>query len=465
MALIGQQPARLAPAPATPRQGCPPLALLLPPLQQSSSSIPTPPRSAIVRQRQSLTAAAAAARRSAGPTGSSSDGSGGSSGQPPPQASQLVAGKRAGEQQLALKAAAVQQDLAQMVSMQRRALQQRQQEAAFRRHQRRQQDGSETDEEGQGWADKRQQRRLPRDEQEGAPRRQLHEVRQNGLSGEHSSTLARRRRRQQGLPARSRAGPGSAVHFMSVDQDSMNAAISHTFPVAGSAAAVGAPPGGRRLSASESAAAGSQQMSSEGSTSSTNSSSSSSNEVGSVKAEPRWRKQQEQEQRWQRQEQQRLRKQRQGKEGEAPAWPPSLPPNVINVMVVSAALINSENEVLLSKRVKGNVNFRGLYEFPGGKVEPGEVPQYALQRELHEELGVEVSCLFAMHVLASRVAHFSAACPSGRSALLHSSALQLQRELVRSWCPGGGACAAGAHLCVAPLPLLAPQLSGPAVCC
>lgn len=44
----------------------------------------------------------------------------------------------------------------------------------------------------------------------------------------------------------------------------------------------------------------------------------------------------------------------------------------------------------MSKRTKGNIKFRGLYEFPGGKVEPGEIPQFALQRELWEELGVEV---------------------------------------------------------------------------
>nr|WP_305888987.1 (deoxy)nucleoside triphosphate pyrophosphohydrolase [Parvularcula maris] len=64
-------------------------------------------------------------------------------------------------------------------------------------------------------------------------------------------------------------------------------------------------------------------------------------------------------------------------------------------MIVSAcALIDRAGQVLLSKRPEGRAH-AGLWEFPGGKAEPGEEPRTALIRELGEELGIstEESCL------------------------------------------------------------------------
>lgn len=59
------------------------------------------------------------------------------------------------------------------------------------------------------------------------------------------------------------------------------------------------------------------------------------------------------------------------------------------VLVVAAALINEEGEILLAQRPEGKA-MEGLWEFPGGKIEPGETPELALKRELKEELGVEI---------------------------------------------------------------------------
>jgi len=73
------------------------------------------------------------------------------------------------------------------------------------------------------------------------------------------------------------------------------------------------------------------------------------------------------------------------------------------VLVVAAALVDCDNRVLLAERPAGK-NLAGLWEFPGGKVEPGERPEDALIRELDEELGIAVkaACLapltFASHV-------------------------------------------------------------------
>ncbi|HPD93892.1 MAG: (deoxy)nucleoside triphosphate pyrophosphohydrolase [Rhodobacter sp.] len=72
------------------------------------------------------------------------------------------------------------------------------------------------------------------------------------------------------------------------------------------------------------------------------------------------------------------------------------------VLVSAVALIDADGRVLLAQRPPGK-SLAGLWEFPGGKVEPGESPEIALIRELHEELGIETwqSCLapltFASH--------------------------------------------------------------------
>ena len=55
--------------------------------------------------------------------------------------------------------------------------------------------------------------------------------------------------------------------------------------------------------------------------------------------------------------------------------------------VVAAALVDAERRILLQQRAPGRA-MAGLWEFPGGKMEPGELPEAALARELEEELGI-----------------------------------------------------------------------------
>lgn len=57
--------------------------------------------------------------------------------------------------------------------------------------------------------------------------------------------------------------------------------------------------------------------------------------------------------------------------------------------VVAAALLDAEGRVLLQQRAPERA-MAGLWEFPGGKVEEGELPEAALVRELREELGISV---------------------------------------------------------------------------
>jgi 8-oxo-dGTP diphosphatase len=76
------------------------------------------------------------------------------------------------------------------------------------------------------------------------------------------------------------------------------------------------------------------------------------------------------------------------------------------ILVVACALIDADKRVLIAQRPAGK-SMAGLWEFPGGKVEPGERPEQTLIRELSEEIGISVSepCLapltFASHAYES----------------------------------------------------------------
>jgi 8-oxo-dGTP diphosphatase len=84
---------------------------------------------------------------------------------------------------------------------------------------------------------------------------------------------------------------------------------------------------------------------------------------------------------------------------------PPLNPDRRMVLVAAALLIDDRNRVLLAQRPAGK-SMAGLWEFPGGKVDEGELPEIALVRELREELGIDTSvgCLqpltFASHAYA-----------------------------------------------------------------
>jgi 8-oxo-dGTP diphosphatase len=56
--------------------------------------------------------------------------------------------------------------------------------------------------------------------------------------------------------------------------------------------------------------------------------------------------------------------------------------------IVAAGILIESGKVLLSRRKEGS-HLAGMWEFPGGKAEPGEDPRAALRRELEEELGIQ----------------------------------------------------------------------------
>ena len=60
------------------------------------------------------------------------------------------------------------------------------------------------------------------------------------------------------------------------------------------------------------------------------------------------------------------------------------------IIRVTAAIIELENKILIAQRKAKDSLFGGLWEFPGGKIEDGETPEECMERELMEELEIEV---------------------------------------------------------------------------
>ena len=69
----------------------------------------------------------------------------------------------------------------------------------------------------------------------------------------------------------------------------------------------------------------------------------------------------------------------------------------VPVDVAVGVLIDADGRFLLTSRPEGKV-YAGYWEFPGGKVEPGETVEQALRRELHEELGITIGAAQAWQV-------------------------------------------------------------------
>ncbi len=80
---------------------------------------------------------------------------------------------------------------------------------------------------------------------------------------------------------------------------------------------------------------------------------------------------------------------------------PEKAPGLPLLLVAAAALIDKDGRVLVAQRPEGKA-MAGLWEFPGGKVQDGETPEFALCRELYEELGIDArECCFVPIAFAS----------------------------------------------------------------
>lgn len=88
----------------------------------------------------------------------------------------------------------------------------------------------------------------------------------------------------------------------------------------------------------------------------------------------------------------------------APAHPPQAEEGADPVEVVAGVISDARGRILLARRTAGR-DLAGLWEFPGGKREPGESPEAALVRELREELGIDVDLGAPLIAVPQRYPH------------------------------------------------------------
>ena len=82
------------------------------------------------------------------------------------------------------------------------------------------------------------------------------------------------------------------------------------------------------------------------------------------------------------------------------------------LLVAAVALTDRDGRVLIARRPEGKA-LAGMWEFPGGKIEPGETPEAALIREIREELGIEIcdTCLAPLTFASHRYERFHLLMP------------------------------------------------------
>jgi 8-oxo-dGTP diphosphatase len=102
-------------------------------------------------------------------------------------------------------------------------------------------------------------------------------------------------------------------------------------------------------------------------------------------------------------------------------------PNITHVAV--GVIQRQDGLVLLAERPVGKP-WAGYWEFPGGKIEEGETPEYALKRELQEELGIEVKSLYPW---LTRTFDYAAKYDSNGQLESHSKTVQLHFFIVTKW--------------------------------
>lgn len=100
--------------------------------------------------------------------------------------------------------------------------------------------------------------------------------------------------------------------------------------------------------------------------------------------------------------------------------------------VVCALIQNDDGKILACKRAKGG-HLAGHWEFPGGKIEPGESKRAALLREIHEELGVSVDVGDPLNAVKWTDGRIEICLSPFRCRLLLGSPRPLDHEEIR-WC-------------------------------
>ncbi len=108
-----------------------------------------------------------------------------------------------------------------------------------------------------------------------------------------------------------------------------------------------------------------------------------------------------------------------------------MPEAPLRKLVVAGLIVDDSNDQLLLTQRRADQSFGLAWEFPGGKVEPGEAPTEALVRELHEELGVTVEVGGIWEVLFHRHDDFDLCMLIYQCRIVHGSPQAVQVQALR----------------------------------